>query len=137
MTVAPNSGLVFSTSNGSITAFDVGSLAGSGAINLADGAHPFTLVAGGNGALTTYSGALGGAGGLAKTGSGTLVLGGSNSYSGGTTLSGGEFEHFRQQQPRRRRQPARLQRRHPANHGHERLQPGRLRGQLVGFQRRF
>jgi autotransporter-associated beta strand protein len=36
-----------------------------------------------------FSGAISGSGGLVKNGSGTLVLTGANSYSGGTTVSGG------------------------------------------------
>jgi fibronectin-binding autotransporter adhesin len=36
-----------------------------------------------------FAGAIGGAGGLAKTGAGTLTLSGLNTYSGGTTVSGG------------------------------------------------
>jgi fibronectin-binding autotransporter adhesin len=37
----------------------------------------------------TYGGTMSGAGMLTKTGAGTLILGGSNSYSGGTIVSGG------------------------------------------------
>ena len=38
---------------------------------------------------STYNGSLSGAGDLVKTGTGTLLLGGSNSYTGGTTLTAG------------------------------------------------
>ncbi len=39
----------------------------------------------------TYSGVVTGNGGLAKQGAGTLTLGGSNTYGGGTTLSAGQL----------------------------------------------
>jgi autotransporter-associated beta strand protein len=42
-----------------------------------------------SGATLTYIGVAAGTGGLTKIESGTLVLGGSNTYSGGSTLSGG------------------------------------------------
>lgn len=38
---------------------------------------------------STYNGTLSGAGNLVKTGTGTLLIGGSNSYTGGTTLTAG------------------------------------------------
>ena len=40
----------------------------------------------------TINGAIGGAGGLTKLGASTLTLGGSNSYTGATTLSGGTLQ---------------------------------------------
>ena len=72
VTVGTNNGLLFNTNSGAIATFNVGGLAGSGNISLADGSHALTLSAGGNGAGTTYSGGLSGAGGLTKTGSGIL-----------------------------------------------------------------
>ncbi len=42
-----------------------------------------------SGQSDTLTGSIGGAGSLTKTSAGTLVLGGANSYSGGTTISGG------------------------------------------------
>ncbi len=48
-----------------------------------------SLSVGGNGASTTFSGALSGSGGFAKTGSGTTVLCGTNTYLGGTAISEG------------------------------------------------
>ena len=39
----------------------------------------------------TYSGAMGGSGSLTKSNSGTVTLSGSNSYGGGTTISGGRL----------------------------------------------
>ena len=72
VTVSTNNSLLFNTNSGAITTFNVGGLAGSGNISLADGSYPVTLSAGGNGASTTYSGGLSGSGGLTKTGSGIL-----------------------------------------------------------------
>ncbi len=71
----------------------VGSLAGGGATggNVNLGAN--TLTVGGLNTSTTYAGAISGTGGnLAKTGSGTLVLGGANTYSGTTTISDGTLQ---------------------------------------------
>ena len=70
----------------------MGGLAGSGNIGLADGSHAVTLSVGGNGTCTTYSGGLSGAGGLTKTGGGVLVLCGSNTYTGGTTVAAGTLK---------------------------------------------
>jgi autotransporter-associated beta strand protein len=42
-----------------------------------------------NGNNVTLSGSIGGAGALNKTGAGTLILGGSNSYAGGSTVNAG------------------------------------------------
>lgn len=57
-------------------------------------ARSITLASGGgtldtDGNDATFSGAIGGAGALTKTGEGTLTLSGSNNYSGGTTVSAG------------------------------------------------
>ena len=84
-----NNGLIFNTNGGAITTFNVGSLAGSGNVALADGGHVLTLGAGGNEAATTYSGALSGAGGLTKTGSGISTLSGNNTYTGVTSIAAG------------------------------------------------
>jgi autotransporter-associated beta strand protein len=51
-----------------------------------------TLTLGGNGASTTYAGVLSGSGSLIKTGSGTLAMTSSDTYSGGTTISGGALQ---------------------------------------------
>ena len=53
--------------------------------------HDLVLTAPAGGALM-ISGAIGGSGGLAKTGLGLLVLSSSNSYAGGTTVSAGTLE---------------------------------------------
>ncbi len=63
----------------------VGSLAGSGNVQLASG----TLTTGGNDATTTFSGAISGSGNLTKTGSRTFTLTGSNSFTGLTTITQG------------------------------------------------
>ncbi len=61
-------------------------------MNLGTTNGPVTFQSGnqtGTGFNITLSGNLTGAGGLTKTGSGNLVLGGSNSYSGNTTITSG------------------------------------------------
>nr|WP_256731250.1 autotransporter-associated beta strand repeat-containing protein [Sphingomonas sp. dw_22] len=67
-----------------IAAETVGSLSGGGHVVLDQ-----TLTTGGDNGSTTYSGAISGAGGLVKTGTGTLTLASANSYAGGTTIDGG------------------------------------------------
>ncbi|HEY3900509.1 MAG TPA: autotransporter-associated beta strand repeat-containing protein, partial [Chthoniobacter sp.] len=73
----------------------IGSIEGSGIYDL--GAK--TLTVGGNNLSTTVSGAIadggldGGTGGsLVKTGTGTLILSGANTYTGSTTVTGGILE---------------------------------------------
>ncbi|TCS99735.1 autotransporter-associated beta strand repeat-containing protein, partial [Aquabacter spiritensis] len=63
----------------------VGSITGSGGLVL-DGA---TLNTGGDNTSTVYAGAIGGTGGLTKSGTGTLTLSGANTYSGDTEVTGG------------------------------------------------
>jgi autotransporter-associated beta strand protein/T5SS/PEP-CTERM-associated repeat protein len=63
----------------------IGSLAGAGNVTL--GAA--TLTAGNDNTSTTFSGTISGIGGLTKIGTGTLVLTGTNPYSGATTVNGG------------------------------------------------
>jgi outer membrane autotransporter protein len=61
-------------------------------------ARATTLNAGGGtfdtaaGTTLTQNGAIGGTGPLVKAGAGTLILGGNNNYSGGTTVSGGVLQ---------------------------------------------
>jgi len=63
-----------------------GQLTGSGNYTQTSGA--LEIYATGN---STYSGAIGGASTLTKTGSGTLTLAGTNAYSGNTTISSGNL----------------------------------------------
>jgi autotransporter-associated beta strand protein len=49
------------------------------------GSLPFNLVVGGNNLSTTFSGTIQSMGSLNKLGTGTLILGGASTYSGGTT----------------------------------------------------
>ena len=63
----------------------IGSLSGAGSVTL--GGHTLTVNL--SGGATTFSGAIGGTGGLTKSGTGTLTLSGANTYTGATTVSGG------------------------------------------------
>jgi len=70
----------------------VGSITGAGTIDNIAGAGTPTLTCGGDGSNTSFSGLITDATGalsLIKTGSGTLILTGSNTYSGSTTISAG------------------------------------------------
>ena len=66
-------------------AASTGSLAGAGRVALGRA----TLTTGSDGTDTTFSGVISGAGGLVKTGVGTLTLTGLNTYAGGTTVDAG------------------------------------------------
>ncbi|MDV3459202.1 autotransporter-associated beta strand repeat-containing protein [Sphingomonas sp. HF-S4] len=69
------------------TAETIGSLSGSGAVRLDQ-----ALTLGGNDSSTTYAGAISGTGALVKTGTGTLTLGGTNNYTGGTVIAAGTIQ---------------------------------------------
>ncbi len=58
-------------------------------INIDTGGASGILTVGGNNGSGTYKGVMSGAGGLTKTGSGTLTLAGVNTYTGNFTLSAG------------------------------------------------
>ena len=80
------------TNNGSFLVANsqsVGSLAGTGNTSVATGA---VLNAGGNNRDTTYAGAISGDGGLTKSGMGTMVLSGNNTYTGATTVGAGTLQ---------------------------------------------
>jgi autotransporter-associated beta strand protein len=81
---ASDSGAIVFAS-GSARTFSLGGLSGSR--NLSTGSH--TIRVGGNGQSTAYTGSLGGTGGLVKTGTGTLELGGVNSFAGGVVIEEG------------------------------------------------
>ena len=85
-----NNGLQFSPGIGTFT---LGGLAGANVLTLSDATGAaVTLSVGGNGASTTYSGAIGGNGSLSKAGSGAIAMTGANSYSGATTVDGGTLQ---------------------------------------------
>lgn len=67
---------------------EIGSLAGSGLVDLSAGSQ---LTTGGNGRSTTFAGSLAGSGGLTKIGAGEFALTGASSYSGDTIVSQGRL----------------------------------------------
>ncbi|MCO6052233.1 autotransporter domain-containing protein [Mesorhizobium sp. RP14(2022)] len=66
----------------------IGSLKGAGTVDLSAGS---ILATGANNADTTFSGTLGGSGGLVKQGAGRMSLSGTSTYSGATTVEAGEL----------------------------------------------
>ncbi len=96
LTVNATNGLTFGTAASSTV--NLGTLAGTGNFNITTtGSNAMTLSVGASSTAskvvnTTYSGNLGGNGSLAKVGTGILVLGGTNTYSGGTTISAGDLQ---------------------------------------------
>ena len=66
----------------------IGSLAGAGNVTLGSA----TLTTGNDGTSTTFSGAIGGSGGLTKVGAGTFTLSGISSYLGATAVNAGTLQ---------------------------------------------
>ena len=90
VTVSSGGSLTFAAG---VTSPILGGLAGAGGLSLATAAaEPVTLNVGQNGQNTTYSGNLSGAGGLTKTGSGTLTLASYSTYNGATVVNGGTLK---------------------------------------------
>jgi autotransporter-associated beta strand protein len=72
--------------------FTFGGLSGAPDLVLEDNAaNAITLAVGSNNTTQTYSGILSGAGGLTKVGTGQLNLSGASTYTGATTVKGGEL----------------------------------------------
>ncbi len=85
-----------------------------------------TVEVGGNGSGTTLSGVISGTGSLTKTGASPLMLSGTNSYTGTTTVSAGQLIISSDGKPRQRRRDA--ERRDAARHRrHEHRQRHRPR----------
>jgi fibronectin-binding autotransporter adhesin len=88
--LSADSGFVLSANMGSSSSSNLtlvssaGGLAGAGNIALSGGTLNISQVG-----STEYTGVISGSGSLIKAGAGTLTLGGTNTYTGGTTLSAG------------------------------------------------
>ena len=86
-------GSVGSLSFGSLTSATFGGLKGSNGLSLSNTASAaVALTVSGNNQSTTYSGILSGPGSLTKSGTGTLILTSSNTYTGATTVSNGTLQ---------------------------------------------
>lgn len=99
VTLSSDANMIFNDSV-SAKAFTLGGLAAASAgtgFNLAlqnDAVSPapVALTVGGNNSSTTYRGVLSAGGSLIKTGTGTFILGGANTYTGTTTVSAGTLQ---------------------------------------------
>jgi autotransporter-associated beta strand protein len=94
-----NSTFIYNNQGGTLTfdsqtAATLGALSGAQDLSLLNGSSAgVSLTVGGNGANTTYAGALSGTGAsFTKNGAGTLILSGNNSYTGSTTVNNGTLE---------------------------------------------
>ncbi|WP_185879101.1 autotransporter-associated beta strand repeat-containing protein [Variovorax sp. MHTC-1] len=70
----------------------IGSLSGGGAAGGNVTLGSATLTTGGNGASTSFGGAISGTGAVVKVGAGTQILSGTNTYDGGTTIAEGTLQ---------------------------------------------
>jgi len=87
VTINSNNGLTFGTGVGTFT---IGGLNGNSNLVLEDlSATAITLQVGSGNPDASYGGILNGGGSLVKIGTGTQVLSGTNTYTGGTTLNAG------------------------------------------------
>ncbi|MEI6712446.1 MAG: autotransporter-associated beta strand repeat-containing protein [Verrucomicrobiota bacterium] len=77
-----------------ITGFNntIGSLAGGGTTGGSVTLGSATLTLGGDGTSTTFSGLIGGAGGISKSGAGAQTLSGTNTYTGATSITAGSLK---------------------------------------------
>jgi fibronectin-binding autotransporter adhesin len=75
-----------------LTAVTLGGLSGNQTVSLTSSSGAVALDVGSNGQSTTYAGNITGSGSVNKSGTGTLVLAGSNSYAGGTTVASGALQ---------------------------------------------
>jgi len=89
VTVNSDNGVLF----GSLTSTTIKNLGGTGALDLINGDSAAVALTADIAASTTrtYSGSISGSGSLRKSGTGTLILSTSNSYTGATTVSNGEL----------------------------------------------
>jgi fibronectin-binding autotransporter adhesin len=93
VTVTNTNGLTFATGLGSGNAFSLGALSGADNFALQDtSGAAITLSVGGTNLSRASSGGLTGLGSLVKVGTGIQGLGGTNNFSGSTTINGGTLQ---------------------------------------------
>ena len=84
--VKVDSGGLLDLTTSTLGSFPIAALAGTGSGNVTLGTNTLVI----NGSTTnTYEGVIAGSGGLTRDGTGTTILTGKNTYSGGTNLIGG------------------------------------------------